>query len=795
MLTLLKKLSIRAKLWIGFGLILSILSVSSAITLFNLGGVGRQVHEVVHERQPTVMLTKDLATSLQRASSAMGFFLLTKEENYHQEHAAQLAQAKQIIQDLEQMPIVQQDTASIELVKQLSNDIKQFESISQALIEKATSYESNFPGIAFANENINPISRVHLQLTSQMIMSEMEESADDERKQLLADIAELRYAWSNIMNGIRGYLAFRSDANIRDLTLYIERTDQLLARLNEQSDLLTLDQADSLEQFAQGLVAFKQHYAKLLQIHGSEQWRMDAWLVRSKLGPLYKKIDGNLTSLVNQQQNAIQVTSNQLIEDSDFTLNLVKGLLAFGLIAGLLISWLIARAICRPILEASNTMQDIASGDGDLMRSLERKSDDELGQLADAFNVFVAKIRDLIQRTAHSTESVIAAVAQTSDNTGEIIKRILKQEVETDQVATAMQQMTSSITEVAKNAAVAEASAQAASQEAVSGRNMVQQSADAILDLSKEVELAEQTIQGVEQESARIGSVLDVIKSIAEQTNLLALNAAIEAARAGEQGRGFAVVADEVRSLATRTQESTGEIEAMVRSLQNGTQRAVTVMASGRQKVDLNVSQARQTLNSLSEISNAVETINQMNSQIATAAEQQRAVAEEINRNIFNINDNSKQTAKHAKETAETVSALGNFAANLQDVIQQFKFSGDSGLDFSAAKSAHLAWKARLREFLDGGLSLHQNEAVSHQDCVLGKWYYAEGLSRYGHLSEMREIEKPHQQLHQLIKEIIKLKEAGMQSESEARYAEIEPLSKEIIQQLNRVEEKILAPT
>jgi methyl-accepting chemotaxis protein len=783
--------TIRVKLWIGFGLILSILSLSSAVTLISLGSVGADVNEVVNERQPTLVLAKELATSLKQAAGSLGFYLLTKESLHRDAYNHQLEQAKSTLLQLQKMPPVSQDSRSTELTENLQQKLQAFESIGQELLNKSASNENNFPGIAYANKQINPLSRVQLQLTSQMMMSEMEEETSSERRELLTNLAELRYAWSNIMNGIRGYLAFRSDANIKDMTLYIERTDSLLERLNQQGDLLTFEQTDSLEQFIRNMQQFKTRYSKMLEIHGSEKWRSDAWLVRSELGPLLANLDSDLGSLVELQGTAITQTSQQLIEGADSADRLVIGLLVFGLAAGLLISWLISHVIREPIVLAADTMQDIANGEGNLMISLDSSGKGELSNLAEAFNQFVGKIRHLIQRTAHSTESVITAVAQTSEKTQQIIQRVLKQEQETEQVATAMNQMTASITDVAKNAAVAEEAASGANHEAQSGRKLVQESAASIDELSREVEQAEQTIQEVEQESVRIGSVIDVIKSIAEQTNLLALNAAIEAARAGEQGRGFAVVADEVRSLANRTYESTGEIESMIQALQSGTQRAVSVMAAGREKVDRNVLQAGQTLDSLNEISQAAETINRMNSQIATAAEQQRAVAEEIKQSIFSINDRTKQTASDAKLTSEAVSSLGNYAANLQDVIAQFKFSGDSGLDFSAAKSAHLAWKARVRDFLDGNSSLSHDEAVSHRDCMLGKWYYTEGLTRYGHLETMQQIDPPHEELHTLIRKIISLKEEGRQQESESLYARIGALSEEIIQLLNNVEATI----
>ncbi|MBT2988070.1 MAG: hypothetical protein B6D72_17625 [gamma proteobacterium symbiont of Ctena orbiculata] len=790
-MSMMHNVSIRTKQWFGFGLILCVLTISSIFTLISLNHVEQSVNEVVHQNQPQLMLTKDLANSLKQSTGSLGFFLLTREEAHLENYSRQKNHTKYILESLITKSIEVEDASSSQLLKQLGLDLKQFEQTVDALLKKTATNEGNFPGIAYANEHINPISRKQLQLTSQMILSEMEEEADEERKQILSHLTELRYAWSNIMNGIRGYLAFRNNSNLSDLNLYLDRAKTILAEIDTESDLLTLDQLDSIEQFMENLALFDQHYKKLQAIHGSEEWRSDAWLVRSQITALLEKIDDRVDQLVKRHESTINDTSQGLIDDASATTNLVVSLLAFGLITGLLISWLITRLIFNPIQDAVKTMQDIANGDGDLMRQLDKKGEDELGLLAESFNQFVAKIRKLIQQTAHSTESVIHGVAQTSENTGQISRRILSQESETDQVATAMSQMAACIADVAKNASVAEQATKSASDEAQTGCKIVKQTTDAIQELANEVEHAEKSILGVEQESVRIGSVLDVIKSIAEQTNLLALNAAIEAARAGEQGRGFAVVADEVRSLANRTHQSTGEIESMIQALQSGTQQAVAVMAAGREKVDSGVLKATGTLNSLSEISNAIDTINNMNTQIATAAEQQCSVVDEINRNIASIVENSRQTSQRAKDTSNTADELGTLASELQSVVQQFKFSGDSGFDFSSAKSAHLAWKARVRSFLDGKQSLTREEAVSHHDCALGKWYYAEALKRYGDIAEIHSIEQPHQQLHALIKEIVKQRESGNSDRAEQLYNEIEPLSREIIGLLNNVERQI----
>ena len=249
----------------------------------------------------------------------------------------------------------------------------------------------------------------------------------------------------------------------------------------------------------------------------------------------------------------------------------------------------------------------------------------------------------------------------------------LQQQSETSQVVTAMNEMTATVQEVARHATEAASAANKADHASVEGKKVVLSTMNAIEALSSEVHSAANVISQLEKDSENIGTVLDVIKGIAEQTNLLALNAAIEAARAGEQGRGFAVVADEVRTLASRTQQSTQEIQAMIENLQVGAQTAVKVMDESRAKAESSVSQAAKAGGSLEDITHSVSLINDMNTQIATAAEEQSAVAEEINRNIVNISEIVDRTADGANQTSIASEELASLAAQLQQLVNQFK--------------------------------------------------------------------------------------------------------------------------
>lgn len=670
-------MQIRQKIWIGFTVLLAVIAAISFQALNSLQSVESSVVEMIQIRQPTALLSKELSASVHQTASALGFFLSTREESHRKGFLQGLGDSESLVNQLRGLRAVTSDSQSAALVEGLAGDLEQFRGLGERLLDTATSYEKNFPGIAFANSELNPMSRVMVQLTSQMIASEQEEEATPERRTLLTLFGDLRYAWSNVMSSIRGYLAFRSDTVVNDLNLYLGRTEQLLGRLAEFEDDLTLDQADSLEQFQSQLATYKANIDKMMLIHGGDQWRTDAWLVRSEATPLFNEIDKKLTALESLQSDAIARTNTTLIDETAQTTLTVTTLMLIGLVIGLLMAWLIGRAICNPLGEVVDALDDIAHGEGDLTRRLQCRTRDEIGHLAESFNTFVIKIQALVQHTADATREVISAVAETTESTRNIGSMVLAQEQETEQVATAIHQMSATISEVADNAASASKATRSATEEAANGRQTMQLTARSTQELHGEITNAANIIGQVEKNSEGIGGVLDVIKGIAEQTNLLALNAAIEAARAGEQGRGFAVVADEVRNLATRTQESAGEIEEMISNLQHNAHLAVQAMEKGCTTAEENVRQADNARASLEAINAAIETINDMNRQIALASEQQSSVSEEINRSIISINEGSKSAATLSQQSMDTTTHLGQLAAELQQVIQQFKIEPD----------------------------------------------------------------------------------------------------------------------
>ncbi len=374
---------------------------------------------------------------------------------------------------------------------------------------------------------------------------------------------------------------------------------------------------------------------------------------------------------IEQQVVAVRARVRDDISSSLIQITIVS-LLSIIVLA--IVSMLVASTILKPLKRTNKALEDIAQGDADLTQRLDDSGSDELAELARNFNGFIGSTQVMVQdlaRTVDDLHSVVKAVANNASSTS---RNADQQHSETSSVAAAMHEMLAAAQEVAHSAASGAGSARDGADQAEQGRTILTNAIGVIDGLSREVENGSAVMQTLVAEADEIGSVLDVIRDIADQTNLLALNAAIEAARAGEQGRGFAVVADEVRTLASRTQNSTEEIQKMIERLQQGTQDAVKVMETIRHSGETSVKESRSAAEALQLAASAIHDISSLNTQIAAATEEQTATIEDINRSVQAISDLAEETRGQAEQSSSSGEHLEHTGQHLQTLIQRFRY-------------------------------------------------------------------------------------------------------------------------
>ena len=397
--------------------------------------------------------------------------------------------------------------------------------------------------------------------------------------------------------------------------------------------------------------------------------------LNDKILPLYNAIDpisGKVSELIDLQIKIAGQEKDSVNNIYYSSISIFITLAGIAMLISIVIGLWVNRSVMNPIRDIVQNLKIIRQ-DSDLTVKFKTFNDDELGQISTSLTQVIEHLRGILHSIAEAANIVNSSATELGSFTQETNKRMQQQQAETEQTATAMNEMTATVAEVAQSAAAAADSAKDADNYAANGNHIVMQSITSMSQLSEQIQKTAQVIGFLSNESQNIGRVLDVIKSIAEQTNLLALNAAIEAARAGEQGRGFAVVADEVRTLAQRTQKSTQEIEAMIATLQQGVKEAVNAMEVGINQVDDANDKANQAGQALKEIVASVDNITELNTHIATAAEEQSSVAESINRSIIAISDIAEHSTNSALELSESVINLTKLANSMRNQVSAFR--------------------------------------------------------------------------------------------------------------------------
>jgi methyl-accepting chemotaxis protein len=378
-----------------------------------------------------------------------------------------------------------------------------------------------------------------------------------------------------------------------------------------------------------------------------------------------------LSKLVEINGKQSDAANNQAADQYSSAFNMVVALLIVATVLTLLFAWLLTNSITRPISQALAAAETIA--EGNLTHVVKVDGTDEAGRLLAAMHKMQEKLRDTLQRISGSATQLASAAEELNAVTDEGARGLARQNDEIEQAATAVNEMTSAVEEVARNAISTSDASKNATSSAGDGRDLVQETVSAIERMSSDVQATADLVGNLAEESRDIGKVLDVIRGLADQTNLLALNAAIEAARAGEAGRGFAVVADEVRALAHRTQQSTSEIERMIGSIQGGTEKAVGSMRNSTERAASTLSIAKGAGLALDTINTAIVEINERNLVIASAAEEQAQVAREVDRNLVNIRDLSAQSSDGATQTSAASGELTRLAVDLNGLVSRFR--------------------------------------------------------------------------------------------------------------------------
>jgi len=668
--------SIRKKLLSAFTLLLVLMTGVSINSWWQLNNTTLIQQRIMDLRQPSVFNGQVLITGINRSLAGLRAFIILgsdpqKAALFRAERQQGWEEIENSIAALKQLSAQWSNPADQSLVAKLDVLLADFSSAQQE-IETIAHQPKNIPSTAMLATTAAPLATKIIHAITELIDAEVRLDASDERKRLLKLLADSRGSFALGLANIRAYL-LTGEQHFLDKFRQNWRTNtERLAELANAESLFSVSQQTPWNEYRKLRSQFEPLPETMFELRSKADWNLANFWLGEKAAPKAQEIS-QLLLQIQASQTQLSYADNLTLRETTTQFNLVLILgTGLALAVGMGIALLISKMITVPILQAVSRTRQIAEGDLTGAPLLNRSAD-ESAQLTRALNEMSASLSAMIGKFGITGTELHSATQQLDKSTTITTQSMVNQQQETEQAVVAISQISDTVQEVAYNTVKASESAQQASTVSLQGSEAVEETVTSINSLATTLDIAKTTVNKLGADAEGVDGIVSVISSIADQTNLLALNAAIEAARAGEQGRGFAVVADEVRTLAARTQEATEEIQTVLERLRTGTIDAVQMMANSHALANNCLAKANNASHCLRDINTSVNDILKTNTQIAVASEQQSVAVKEVNQNIVNINLDAETTLNKSRETSLAVDRTNDLTSDMGQMISQFQ--------------------------------------------------------------------------------------------------------------------------